>query len=248
MNAIEFGYLKKLFLEAWPAELAALSMPHVGLPLSLPEAAGLGGSMAQYRSRFGRPQPQAVDLLLTRLSAALQCFPMGGFVRLGSRSPKDSRYILEHGPRVFTARQAWYAMTEGSARLARDLERCISQGYSPHLFVRQWMEIPPCAEFRCFMRNRALVGISQYDCINVGPSEYIRSRAEMIESSIRVFFAEFVKRVHVDEVVFDVFVTENGASCRSTLLDLNPFSPMSDSCLFKWAPCDFDGTFRYLGS
>ena len=103
------------------------------------------------------------------------------------------------------------------------------------------------------MRGRRLVGIFRYDSHNTRDCPRIATRADAIHAAILRFFAAFVAAVHVDDVVFDVFIepsTGDPQDLKVRLLELNPFSPRTDAGLFRWPVehtegGDFDGSFRY---
>ena len=90
-------------------------------------------------------------------------FPRGAFVRLGSRSPKDSWKGHREGFRVLPGTDPLRFILDASERMHEDVMLALQHDYTPTIFVRQWVTIPRWSEFRCFMQGRKLVGISQYD-------------------------------------------------------------------------------------
>lgn len=254
MTFDHFTQFRPTYIENWPARLHALSIRQVDVPLSLIEARALGTNIRHFGRWFGVGPPRPIDALGDRLEAALREFPGGAFIRLGSRSGKGTDFAQASGMRVDGRRGALLMLTDGSERIACDLRMALVFGYPPHVFVREWCAIPGWAEFRCFMRGRRLVGITQYDCINLGPCTEIAGCEDALLDAIRAFFDEFLDAVHLDDVVFDVFVEPTAAGSGRQgvrLLELNPFHPKTDACLFRWdrerpAGGDFDGSFRYL--
>lgn len=255
MTPAYFAQVRPTYLENWPERLRSLSIRQIDIPLSLAEGRALGSNIRHFGHWFGNGPPQPLDGIAGRVEAALREFPRGAFVRLGSRSGKDCDFARASGMCVAGVRGALLMLTDGSERIAWDLRLALRHGYPPHVFVRQWHVFPPWAEFRCFMQGRQLVGVSQYDCVNLGACPEIAAQAETIHTAIRAFFTDFCEAVHLDDVVFDVFV-EPGAGepqrgLRVRLLELNPFQPPTDASLFRgdrayaWGG-DFDGSFRYL--
>ena len=246
----EFAAFRPTYIENWGDALYGLTVPHVDIAITRPEARALGLRSAKFARWFGEGPAAPLDRVAGELDAALRSFPGGAFVRLGSRSGKDSTYARNHGLRVTDAGAAMRMLTEDSRRIAFDLRLALRHNYCPHIFVRRWLEIPEWSEFRCFMRDRKLVGISQYDCINLGSRREITERAGQIRSAVERFFEEFRAACHLDTVVFDVFVdldARPGTPGPVTLLELNPFLPKTDACLFSWRDGgDFDGSFRVL--
>lgn len=236
-----FEAVRPTYLENWPDGLRELSIPQVDIPLTLNEAAALGSNLMEYFETFDGPAAQDLSSIRLRLDEAIARFPGGAFVRLGSRSPKDSWLGHREGLRVTTAEKALRLLCDASERISDDLHLALACEYAPHLFVRQWIEIPCWAEFRCFSRDGELVGISQYD-YHLGRREEIVSNGADIEKAIHRFFREsFSPRTHLSTVVFDVFLEATLSSV--TLLEINPFDEYTDPCLFEQRT--FEGQFLY---
>lgn len=246
------AYLRSVvptYIENWPPALLQLSIPQVGLPLSIDEVRALRICLGAKRASATFNQTLVLDRLRQRIASALKAFlPDSVFVRLGSRSAKDSFHAASRGLRVVDAAAAVQMLVSGSERIQFDLALAARNHYQPVLFLRRWQDIPAWAEFRCFMRERRLIGISQYDCVNLGRCQSIVERADDIRRAIEAFFLRFRTAVHIDTVVFDVFLTaaeQHLATALSVrLLELNPFIDKTDRCLFQ--ADEFDGSFRYL--
>lgn len=242
--------VKPTYIENWPASLCSLSVAQVDVPLTVDEAACLGSNIIDYADAFppfGRP----IDGIRNRVSQAVERFPNGAFIRLGSRSPKDSWLGYQTGFKVLPGTDPLRFMLDASERVADDLRLAIQSDYAPHIFVRQWVDIEPAQEFRCFMRDRKLVGISQYNYRDYFPE--LNGEADTIVWAIESFFESFVAACAgwLDDVVFDVIVRCCGNMLRQwsvTLLEANPFFEMTDPCLYDWRNGgDFDGGIRLTG-
>lgn len=246
-----FARVSPTYIENWAAGLYDLSIPHVGIPVEPPEASALLARNEHHARPYDERSAPSLDGLAGRIDAAMRSQPGGSFVRLGSRSAKDSRFARARGLRVTNERDALLMLTTGSRRVSFDLRLALRFAYEPRLFVREWVAIPAWAEFRCFMRGRRLVGVSQYDVADEQRYAEIAERRAELERALRIFAGEFASRSHLADVVFDVFVTPGAgsaeaAAARVRLLELNPFLPRTNSCLFDWRRDDFDGSFRYL--
>ena len=238
------------FIENWPAALRDLSIRT--LDLEVPEAElHAAVSYTRYRSWFHNLRPfQNLDGLRDRLERGLAVFPDGAFLRLGSRSPKDAHYAREIGLRVRSAADGLALLTTHSRRIAFDIRCALDYSYLPRLFLREWLTLPAWTEFRCFVEDGRLVGISQYDHRYLGPAPEIHRHAGAIEDSIRCFFEEIRPLLHLPSVVVDVFLDPEAATedrFETRLLELNPFIVQTSPAMFSWArEGDFDGSFRYL--
>lgn len=253
MTPAYFAQVSPTYIENWSDALVELSIPQTDIPLTPAETRALahrnsgGGAVDSDTNDY----QESIDKVIEKLGTALCAYGQGAFVRLGSRSGKDSRFAKRHGLKIFQADDALRMLTEGSRRVAFDLRLAQRCDYQPHIFVREWYEIEAWAEFRCFMKRRELVGISQYDCKNFGHSAEIAANAERIQATIESFFVQLRAASHLDDVVFDVFLDRrqdiSADNLKVKLLELNPFLPQTDACLFDWSNGgDFDGSFRYL--
>jgi len=185
-----------------------------------------------------------------KVASAVNTFPGGAFVRLGSRSPKDSWEWHRIGAKISSGEDPLRLLCDASERIYEDLALAISRNYSPHIFARQWLTIPEWSEFRCFMQGRKLVGISQYNYFRGAVYEEIVQNADTLRWVIaEQFFPDFLRASHLADVVFDVFVKcwshrDNSRVWEVKLLEVNPFFEMTDPCMFAWKD-GFDGSFRF---
>lgn len=248
-----FDRVAPTYLEFWPKELCSLSIAQVSIRLDLNDMLRLGCANGEWGEVFRGDFGDSVgDLskIEAKLDEAISKFPNGAFVRLGSRSPKDSWVGCREGFKVTSGKEALRRLTDSSERVHDDLSLALANEYEAFLFVRQWMDIPPESEFRCFMKGRKLVGVSQYQYRDVFP--WVKENKEGIHFAIEEFFHDFKKASHLDDVVFDVFVKlrrrGNESEYEVKLLEINPFFEMTDPCLFDWRNGgDFDGSFRTKG-
>jgi D123 len=227
------------WIENWPAELAALSMPHVGRPLNLHEVETLIDA-----NRSGRCETTRLAALGEWLDAALSAMPGGGFIRLGSRSPKDTALALMTGIKAEDAPSALALLCAGSRRMLHDLSACRDAGYAPWVFVRAWRDIDPRLEFRCFIDGGELVGISTCHGGGVGqvllPEDLNRFLRATTALSTKIS-ATYRQNAFVADIYFDFASAEN-----PLLIEVNPWGPPTDPCLFDWHE-PFDASFRCIG-
>ncbi|GAA6080809.1 cell division cycle protein 123 homolog, partial [Tachysurus ichikawai] len=98
------------------------------------------------------------------------------------------------------------------------------------LVLRKWSELIPGGEFRCFVKENKLIGISQRDYTQ--HYQHISKQEVSISSSIQQFFRENVQHQFLNEdFVLDVYRDSTG---RVWLIDFNPFGEVTDSLLFTW--------------
>lgn len=181
-----------------------------------------------------------------------QCIQdLGGsvFVKLDWSSPKDAVWITFGRTLRCTNFADILLLLKSSDFVMHDLtdpfghcedsDKCDSSVKSTlkyHLVLRRWQEISPDTEFRCFVRNNNLVGISQrhqgifFPCLS--------SLGNEIRDDVVKFFENAVKGKFVDkDYTFDVWRRNKG---RMILIDFNPFGTVTDSLLFTWAELSSD--------
>jgi hypothetical protein len=235
--------LCETWLESWPEALAGLSFEQQGLRLSWEEVHALGRLNGIHGHCFQRSSPGTLEGLTARLDDALRRFPQGAFVRLGSRSPKDTLASMQTGNRAFNGAQAVRLLTGGSERISFDLRRCLRAAYTPWIFLRRWCEIPPESEFRCFMREGRRVGVSQYHHGSHFEGLDAKQTLECLRERILAYFPLLAAHSHMTTAVFDLIITP-GSDRPVTLIELNPYGMSTDPCLFSWSAQDLDDTLR----
>jgi len=247
--------VRPTYIENWPPELCRLSIAQVDVPLTLAEAEAIGASMCELYEMFPKPHMRDLTGIRKRVDEAVKKFPRGAFIRLGSRSPKDSAIAMHRSFRCRNGKEALEVILGVSERMMEDLLLALEMKYPPHVFLREWIDIPKWCEFRCFMRDRELVGVSQYHYFEWCPQA--GKNRDGIRWAIDQFFPSFKEASHLDTVIFDVVVKHHGyihphervrvSEWSVKLLEINPFFEHTDPCLFDWRHGgDFDRTFRYL--
>lgn len=250
------------YLENWPKALRDLSIPSMYLKLSRGQAETLGSYNAELGEAFSAPENHETikDLMIDHLDHMIRHYDKA-FIRLGSRSPKDAMYwgIDARGQvpngQITSGKQAFELLTAGTERIYEDLQTQLAMKYAPHIFVRKGIAMPDWCEFRCFMKDRELVGISQYNYRATHP-EVSKYAAQIRQAITRFFDLEFRDACHVDSVVFDVFlereerdpvnpctidpwISDSGGvyyRLKTRLLEINPYANyLTDPCLFKWS-------------
>lgn len=246
MNYIAEDYwstIRPTYIENWPRELLFVSIHSSGVRLTTDETIVLGSNQQDYFELWeDHPDAQKLAPIERKLQRAFDVLRHPGFVRLGSRSPKDTMRWYEHGPRVWNAKEALRLLLGGSERVNDDLLLAKINNYTPWIWVREWMQIEKPQEFRCFVQGRRLVGVSQYWY----DSDYsLGALADELARVITTFFEyEVLPALHIDDVVVDVVVQPGADRWHVTLIELNPFFKLTDPCLFEWYK--FDGTMRYI--
>lgn len=172
---------------------------------------------------------------------------LGGAVapKLNWSSPQDATWISSYQNTLkCTTPNDIYLLLKSSSFITHDLyhafDGCtsapLSQPHSPVLVLRPFFSPHAAMEFRCFVKHRTLIGISQRDPNYYDFLEGIRPQ---LWRKIKKFFREKLRFTFPDaSFAFDVYVPkssfgEDGLG-RVSLIDINPWAPRTDSLLFTW--------------
>lgn len=98
------------------------------------------------------------------------------------------------------------------------------------LVLRKWFKANPSCEFRCFVRERRVVGICQRD---LNHFEFLFPLKERVAETILDYFDKTLKSTFPEsDFVFDVYLPDPYDKVR--LMDINPWAPRTDPLLFSW--------------
>lgn len=159
--------------------------------------------------------------LVDRINAA--AYPGGFLPKLSSRSAKDAwvnTFKCLTGDEVLNQ----FASSE---RILADLIEYEYADTFCYLLIRQWFDIPKHEEWRCFIRDGTIIGISQYFYTD----DFSRFYADKagIHSRLLVYLRDVViPLLHVGTVVIDVWLKES-----PMIIEINPYG-LSDPCLLSY--------------
>ena len=130
-----FETVKPTYIENWSSDLCRLSIPQTGIKLSIDDAKRMGLNIIELFELFLRYSdfdslPSCADIVC-KIDEGIAQFPDGAFVRLGSRSPKDSWFSHRNGQKSANGVEAWKRLTDCSERIAEDLLLAIDNNYEP---------------------------------------------------------------------------------------------------------------------
>lgn len=167
----------------------------------------------------------------------------GVFTKLNWSAPRDAAWMSPDGTLRCSSFNDICLLLKSSDFIAHDLtqayEHCTDAdealstlGNLPfELVIRPWTDISPSSEFRCFIKHRKLIAISQRH----HSSFYDYSTSEKSEAFSRItdfYNARISGRFVDDSFVFDVCSVRSRHDIR--VLDFNPFGRRTDALLFTW--------------
>jgi hypothetical protein len=170
---------------------------------------------------------------------------LGGSVvpKLNWSAPKDALHMaLSKNSMECKSANDIYLLLKSSIFVTHDLEhafddcidlppKSLTTADIPYsLILRPFFKVNTAFEFRCFVKDRTLVGICQRDLKDVG---YPAQLLDELQRHIQDFFDDTLKITFPDQnFTFDIYIPEPHDRVR--LIDINPWAPRTDPLLFSW--------------
>ncbi|XP_052203311.1 uncharacterized protein LOC127808759 isoform X1 [Diospyros lotus] len=184
------------------------------------------------------PAPSFPELEL-KIKESIESLGGAVFPKLNWSAPKDSAWISSTGSLKCTSFSEIALLLRSSDSLVHDLchaydscsDKTSSRPSSFSLALRKWYpSLRPEMEFRCFIYDQHLVGISQREVTGFYPA--LVERKKELEMLIQEFFLDEVRlKFESENYTFDVYVRKDG---RVKLLDFNPWGAFTLPLLFTW--------------
>lgn len=161
--------------------------------------------------------------------------------KLNWSAPKDATWIsMKKNSMECSTTNDIYLLLKSSDFIMHDLEHAFDgcapdssltkEGIKYVLVLRKWFKVNPSCEFRCFVRDRRIVGICQRDLNHFA---FLFPLREQMRDTILEFFEKTLKKTFPDgNFVFDIYLPEPYDRVR--LMDINPWAPRTDPLLFSW--------------
>lgn len=148
------------------------------------------------------------------------------FIKLNWSSPQDAQWMT--GSLKCVTLEDILLLLKSSDFVAHDLTHAPT--HDMYLSLRKWKSIQSSMEFRCFVKDKSLIGISQRKCRE--SYSFLKDMKSTLQIAIESFYEREIKdQFALSSFVFDIYFQENK---RIILLDFNVFHPTTDSLLFSW--------------
>lgn len=169
---------------------------------------------------------------------------LGGKVlpKLNWSAPKDATWISPTNDMECRTANEIYLLLKSSDFVTHDLEQAFDgcegdeeAASIPYVLVlRKSFNLNPSVEFRCFVRNRSLIAVSQREMNYFDFLFELRPKLlERIQAFLRdeLLVSEYFSSDDVKSFVFDVYIPP--PHDRVWLIDINPWAPRTDPLLFS---------------
>uniref|UniRef100_A0A2K5NZK1 Translation initiation factor eIF2 assembly protein n=1 Tax=Cercocebus atys TaxID=9531 RepID=A0A2K5NZK1_CERAT len=174
----------------------------------------------------------------TQVQEAINSLGGSVFPKLNWSAPRDAYWIAMNSSLKCKTLSDIFLLFKSSDFITRDFTQpfihCTDDSPDPcieyELVLRKWCELIPGAEFRCFVKENKLIGISQRDYTQY--YDHISKQKEEICRCIQDFFKKHIQYKFLDEdFVFDIYrdsrVSKNCLICFK-------IRAVTDSLLFTW--------------
>ncbi|KAI8342273.1 D123-domain-containing protein [Chlamydoabsidia padenii] len=158
------------------------------------------------------------------------------FPKLNWSSPRDAAWIATTQSLKCTSPFDVFLLLKSSDFINHDLnhafEHCERQpeNITYDLILRKWHDLQPSLEFRCFVKEKEIIGISQREMTFYG---FLVDIQEELETKIYNFFEDHIRDNFPNtNYVFDVYVQQDRR--KVWLIDFNPFAETTDGLLYSY--------------
>lgn len=160
--------------------------------------------------------------------------------KLNWSAPQDATWIMTGRTMRCYSTSDLFLLLKSSDYLNHDMYHSFDEAtdYDPEnspkfdieLVLRKWIDINPSMEFRCFVRDRQLIAISQRD---LNYYMFLQDLQDELLEKIGIFFDDvLMSRFDSNNFIFDVYIPK--PFTKVYLIDINPFQRSSESLLFSW--------------
>ncbi|CAI9104582.1 OLC1v1003286C1 [Oldenlandia corymbosa var. corymbosa] len=184
------------------------------------------------------PPPSFPELEL-KIKESIESLGGAVFPKLNWSAPKDAAWISCSGNLKCSTFSEIVLLLKSSDSLVHDLDHAYDScddktAARPQKFflaLRKWYNsLRPEMEFRCFVRDRILIGISQREVTGFYPSLF--ARKDELSTMIQDFYQQKLgDKFESESYTFDVYITGDN---RVKLLDFNPWCGSTLPLLFSW--------------
>ncbi len=161
--------------------------------------------------------------VIHRLHGAMKVFFGSKFVFVDCAAPTDTERFKSKNGAVHSAESAWKFLV-----LSEKIKKSIASGQSDHICVRPYRRMGKPKEFRLFIRDKKLLGMSQLWLVrHFRRLESIKGR---FWKKANEFFAEVSWLLPSVSCAVDIYFTSSG---RILIVDINPWGGSTSPLMFR---------------
>ena len=198
----------------WYPKLYKDCFPTVFLEMDAAEVEALGA---------GQTDGDTVKNFLPELKRVMSNFSGAKFFSVDTAAPTDTeRFQLKHGA-VHSAASAWKILA-GSEKV----RAAVAAGLVSCICIRPYRRMQPAREFRLFVKDGKLVGMSQYWLIR--HFKRLPARLERYWKSASELIERIAPDLPVRDLTVDIYFKKTG---EILIIDLNPWGEPTDPLMYN---------------
>jgi len=190
-------------------------------------------------------QIQNMGQLKTNITAAIEKLGCV-FPKLNWSAPQDATWMIPDGTLCCHNADQVLLVLKSSDIISQDLEQFerpqdeieVADLPSPFFLVlKKYVDISISSEFRCFVKNNCLIGISQRYPTNFYPF-LLKEKPSLSKIIVHFFKQNIQSKFPEADYVFDVYVnplSKQNSLASVYLVDFAVFGTVTEPCLFSWS-------------
>ena len=206
--------MEKFRMPQWYRKLYKDCFPTVFI--ELPEA-------ALEALKQGESSGEAVQAFLPELKRVMSNFSGAKFFSVDTAAPTDTNRFKTKRGAIHSALSAWKVLAE--SQKVRD---ALASGVSRSICIRPFRRMQPAREFRLFIKDGKLVGMSQYWLIR--HFHRLPARLERYWNSALKLVGRVAPDLPEPDLVMDIYFTKTG---EILIIDLNPWGQPTDPLMYN---------------
>ncbi|HOK04757.1 MAG TPA: hypothetical protein P5270_02550 [Victivallales bacterium] len=171
----------------------------------------------------GIHEGEQITEAIHRLRGAMKVFFGNKFVFVDCAAPTDTERFRLKGGAVYSAESAWKYLA-----LSEKVRKSIANGDSDHICVRPFRRMGKPKEFRLFIKDKKLLGMSQLWLIR--HFKRLEGIKEKLWEMANTFFSEVSWLLPAVSCTMDIYFTASG---RILIVDFNPWGEPVSPLLFR---------------
>ncbi len=166
-----------------------------------------------------------VKEIVGKLRSPMAATPGNCFVITDLCAPTDTeRFLYKYGA-VYSAESAWKYLT-----LSAKVRAAAEAGNVEYIGIRPYRRMDRTREFRLFIRDGAMVAMSQYNLIR--HFQRLEGIREQLWKRAQEWFVTIRDRIPLEQYTVDIYFTSDG---KTLLIDFNPWGPPTSPLLLnRW--------------
>lgn len=173
----------------------------------------------------GETDSPAAVAVISRLAEPMNAFKGNCFVFVDTAAPTDTERFAGKRGAVFSARSAWRYLAESAK-----VRQAAADGLVQFICIRPFRRMNQTREFRLFINDRKLKGMSQYWLIR--HFRRLEGYKQKFWDMAEAFVKENAWVLPVDNIVMDIYFTSTD---EILIVDFNPWGEPTKPLLFnRW--------------